>query len=69
MAAPEFKVEAQANRVRTVTEEAPRGRILDAKGRVIVGNRTSAWSRSIPSSFAPMTQADRDALVLIWPRP
>ena len=41
MAAPEFKVEAQANRVRTVTEEAPRGRILDAKGRVIVDNRTS----------------------------
>lgn len=41
MAAPEFQVEAQANRVRTVTEEAPRGRILDIKGRVIVDNRTS----------------------------
>ncbi|WP_334144960.1 penicillin-binding protein 2 [Rhabdothermincola sp.] len=41
MAAPEYQVEAQANRVRTIAEEAPRGRILDAKGRVIVDNRTS----------------------------
>ncbi len=30
-----------ANRVRIIAEEAPRGRILDVKGRVIVDNRTS----------------------------
>lgn len=32
---------ASANRVRTVAEEAPRGRILDAKGRVLVDNKPS----------------------------
>jgi penicillin-binding protein 2 len=32
---------ASANRVRTVAEEAPRGRILDVKGRVLVDNRPS----------------------------
>ena len=32
---------ASANRVRTVAEEAPRGRILDAKGRVLVDNTPS----------------------------
>ena len=64
MAAPEYKVEAQANRVRTVTEEAPRGRILDAKGRVIVGNRTSRVVTVDPVELRSMKQADRDALVL-----
>ena len=57
MAAPEFKVEAQANRVRTVTEEAPRGRILDAKGRVIVDNRTSRVVKVDPVELRAMTQA------------
>jgi len=32
---------ANANRVRTVTEPAPRGRILDAKGRVLADNRVA----------------------------
>jgi penicillin-binding protein 2 len=64
MAAPEYKVEAQANRVRTVTEEAPRGRILDAKGRVIVDNRTSRVVTVDPVELRSMTQTDRDDLVL-----
>jgi penicillin-binding protein 2 len=64
MAAPEYKVEAQANRVRTVTEEAPRGRILDAKGRVIVDNRTSRVVTVDPVELRTMSQGDRDALVL-----
>ena len=59
MAAPEYKVEAQANRVRTVTEEAPRGRILDAKGRVIVDNRTSRVVTVDPVELRSMTQADQ----------
>lgn len=32
---------SEANRVRVLVEEAPRGRILDVRGRVIVDNRTS----------------------------
>jgi penicillin-binding protein 2 len=41
MAAPELQVQAEANRVRTVVEEAPRGIIYDAQGRPLVENRTS----------------------------
>ena len=37
--APQARIEATGNRVRTVQIEAPRGRILDRKGRVLVDNR------------------------------
>lgn len=36
---PELAAAAQANQVRTVFEEAPRGRILDRDGAVLVANR------------------------------
>ena len=39
LAAPAFKTEAQLNSVRFVYTEAPRGRILDRNGKVLVGNR------------------------------
>ena len=39
LVAPELKVEAQANSVRLVYTEAPRGRILDRNGNVLVDNR------------------------------
>lgn len=39
IAADELRVASERNRVRTVREEAPRGRILDRHGRVIVDNR------------------------------
>jgi penicillin-binding protein 2 len=39
---PEMGEEASAaNRLRVVAEEAPRGRILDDRGRVLVDNRTA----------------------------
>ncbi len=41
MATAQFQVEAQANRIRTVPVEAPRGRILDRNGKVLVDNRIS----------------------------
>ncbi len=41
MASDQFQVEAQANRIRTVPVEAPRGRILDRNGKVLVDNRIS----------------------------
>ena len=41
MANDEFQVAAEANRIRVVAVEAPRGRILDREGTVIVDNRVS----------------------------
>ena len=41
MVTDEFQVAAQSNRIRTVPVEAPRGRILDRNGRVLVDNRIS----------------------------
>lgn len=41
MEAPALAVQASQNRTRVVATEAPRGRILDSKGRVIVDNRSS----------------------------
>src|SRR5688572_357027 len=41
LAAPEYKLAAQANQVRIVSEPAPRGRILDRNGNVLVDNRAS----------------------------
>jgi penicillin-binding protein 2 len=39
LAAPSYRVQAEGNRVRLVATEAPRGRILDRQGRIIVDNR------------------------------
>ena len=41
MASDEYQVAAQANRIRVVPVEAPRGRILDRNGKVLVDNRIS----------------------------
>jgi penicillin-binding protein 2 len=41
MEAPRLQVQAIANRTRVVASEAPRGRILDVNGKVLVDNRTS----------------------------
>lgn len=41
MSTGEFVRAAEANRIREVPVQAPRGRILDRMGRVIVGNRVS----------------------------
>ncbi|HLG00569.1 MAG TPA: penicillin-binding protein 2 [Acidimicrobiia bacterium] len=45
-----FEVAAEGNRIRFVPREAPRGRILDRRGRILVDNRTAnvvAVSRSL----------------------
>lgn len=41
LAAEEYRARANSNRVRLVPLEAPRGRILDRDGKVLVGNRGS----------------------------
>lgn len=63
MAAPELQVAAQANAVRVVAEEAPRGRILDAKGEVIVDNRTSLVV-TVKRQDLPPAGPDREGLLL-----
>jgi penicillin-binding protein 2 len=40
LAAPSLRVEAQQNSVRLIVTEAPRGRVLDRNGNVLVDNRT-----------------------------
>lgn len=39
--APEFRDIASGNRIRVIETPAPRGRLLDAQGRVLAGTRTS----------------------------
>jgi penicillin-binding protein 2 len=41
LAAPQYRTQADVNRVRTIYTEAPRGRILDRNGKIIVDNRVS----------------------------
>ena len=52
-------VRSTANRVRTIVEEAPRGRILDASGNVLVDNRVEndiTVDRTNPSGARPGQQ-------------
>ncbi|MBV8304921.1 MAG: penicillin-binding protein 2 [Acidimicrobiia bacterium] len=41
LAAPQYRTQAAVNSVRTVYTEAPRGRILDRQGRVLVDNKVT----------------------------
>lgn len=54
---------ANASRVRSVTEEAPRGRILDAEGRVLVDNRRSLVVAVDTSTLDRMKKSERDDLL------
>ena len=57
------EVQATANRTRTVAVEAPRGRILDRNGKVIVDNKTSLVVTVDRPALKKFKQPDRDALV------
>jgi penicillin-binding protein 2 len=63
MEAPQLEVQATANRTRVVAVEAPRGRIIDRNGKVIVDNRTSLVVTIDRRSVNKMKKDDRDALV------
>ena len=63
MEAPQLQTQASANRTRTVSVEAPRGRILDANGFVLVDNRTSRVVTVDRNKVAKLKEADRTALV------
>ena len=64
MATEDYQQVTQANSVRTITEEAPRGRILDAQGRVLVDNRTSLVVTVDTEAVAELDEADADELLL-----
>jgi penicillin-binding protein 2 len=64
MATDQGEIEAANNRVRVIREEAPRGRILDARGRVLVDNRTSLVVAVDPHGLAALAEAQRADLLL-----
>src|SRR4029450_3501202 len=56
---------AEGNRVRQVVVEAPRGRILDARGRVVVRNR-AAWAVTVkPTELGDRRRAVRGRLAKV----
>jgi penicillin-binding protein 2 len=59
----QYQVAAQANRVRVVPVEAPRGRILDRNGKVLVDNRISVQI-TIDRTVLKDLPADKRAAVL-----
>ena len=62
----EFSQQAADNRVREIIEQAPRGRILDVKGRVLVDNRPSIVVTIDKETLlqAGLTTEERDELFL-----
>ncbi len=59
--AGDYQVQAEANRVREVQVPAPRGRILDRNGKVVVDNRVAvvvAVDRSVLGELSKARQAD-----------
>ncbi|MGQ0431760.1 MAG: penicillin-binding protein 2 [Microthrixaceae bacterium] len=63
MATDQFQVAAQSNRIRTVPVEAPRGRILDRNGKVLVDNRISVQVTIDRSVLGDLTTAKRAAVL------
>ena len=70
MATDQYQVAAQENRIRVVPVEAPRGRILDRNGKVLVDNRISVQVTDRPHG-ARRARGRRAARVSspTWPRP
>jgi penicillin-binding protein 2 len=58
----EFEAASVTNRLRVLTEEAPRGRILDRNGKVLVDNRTSIVVSLDREPMRTMPEAERRAL-------
>jgi penicillin-binding protein 2 len=63
MVAPEARVAAEANRVRTVAVEAPRGRILDRNGVVLVDNRISVVVTIDRVAFGELPKKEQTAVL------
>ncbi|MCP5030142.1 MAG: hypothetical protein GY929_28060 [Actinomycetia bacterium] len=63
-AAPAFEAEAVTLRTETIYTQAPRGRILDAQGRVLVGNRESLVVTLDRGEFRDLPSSEGDELLL-----
>ncbi len=63
MASDQFQVAAQSNRTRTVPVEAPRGRILDRNGKVLVDNRISVQVTIDRTVLRDLDDEDRTAVL------
>jgi penicillin-binding protein 2 len=59
----DYQLQAEANRVRTVQVEAPRGRILDRNGKVLVDNRVAVVVAIDRNVFGDLSQPDQTALL------
>ena len=62
-----YTAQADDNRVREVTLEAPRGRILDRNGRPLVTNRATKAVLVLPSASEDATLLNRLSIVLSVP--
>jgi penicillin-binding protein 2 len=58
----EYLVQAQNNRVREITVQAPRGEIVDRDGKVLVKNRTALSLQVRPEQLPRRTQARNEVL-------
>ncbi len=58
----EFEAASVTNRLRVIHEEAPRGRILDRNGRVLVDNRTSIVVALDREPLRKMDEDEREAV-------
>src|SRR5213078_753844 len=72
LAAPQYQTQAEVNRVRTIYTEAPRGRILDRQGHVLVDNRVSDVQKRLDdkrySPFKPIpvaTEVPKETIIYI----
>lgn len=63
MASDEFQLTAEANIVREVPVKAPRGRILDRQGRVLVDNRVSVQVTIDRTELADLEDEERTAVL------
>ena len=62
-----FTAQSEQNRVRQVTTEAPRGRILDRDGKELVTNRATKAVMVLPSASEDTTLLNRLSIVLSVP--
>jgi penicillin-binding protein 2 len=63
-----YQVQAEANRVRLVQVPAPRGRILDRNGKVLVDNRISVVVAVDRTEFSRLSERRQDDVLarLVW---